>query len=90
MVGFYNHSIATNDTIIPTIKMDLLLDWRLRSIAVYCNNVSMGGVPFLSGTATNVTELRLYNLERSTSYFRNLVLCREVCYQFAIAFWLVV
>lgn len=50
----------------------------------------MGGVPFLSGTATNVTELRLYNLERSTSYFRNLVLCREVCYQFAIAFWLVV
>ena len=80
MISFYNSSVS-NDTNIKLIKMDLILNWTTKVVDVFVQGNYMGNAKFFQEAET-VDRIRLYNLYQSTSYWSNLVVCKQNCYNF--------
>ena len=82
MITFYNDSVSTSDSSVKTMKIDIKIDWASENIEVFANNVFAGTSGFLTPGVTSVDQIKLYNLYQSTSYWKNLVVCSDLCYSF--------
>ena len=82
MVTFYNTSVTTSDADLKTMKIDFKINWTDSIIEIYVNNVFTGTNGFFTAGITSVDRVMVYNLFQSTSYWRNLAVCSQICYNF--------
>lgn len=64
------------------MKIDLKLNWSTEIIEIFVNNAYVGNSKFFTSGVTNADQILLYNLYQSTSYWKNLVICSPLCYDF--------
>jgi hypothetical protein len=81
MEAFYNNSV-TSDSDIKLTQMDLLVNWEKRRIDIFVNRSYKDTCNFFDDNIQSVDQVLLYNLYNSTSYWRDLVICQEICYDF--------
>jgi hypothetical protein len=81
MLAFYNNSISS-DSDIKLTQIDLLPNWELHTIDIFVNSSYKDTCKFFDENISYVDQVLLYNLYNSTSYWKDLVICQEICYGF--------
>ena len=87
MISFYNTSVST-DSDVKLTQIDLLIDCEEQNMAVFVNEKFMVYAEFFEKEVKAVSSVLLYNLYNSVSYWQDLVICSQICYNFNSEFFL--
>lgn len=63
-------------------QMDMVMNWDARNVDIFVNGSYRDSCNFFDEDISEVDQVLLYNLNSSTSYWSNLVICKDICYAF--------
>lgn len=86
MISFYNESVSTDHNIKLT-QIDLIMDWEAKIIEVFINNKFKDKCNFFQESVGPASKVLLYNLYPSVSYWSDIVICQQRCYDFNYECW---